>query len=327
MISLFPKYIASRPAFRLAAATAILTCLGLLATASSAQAQVATRTQLATQQENGVLELTAKVADVQGNPLSEGSVSFETSKGSLGSVFVRDGAATLNLTDAPAWARSITAVYHGNTAFAASSASASVVADATSDVPGFTVTANPSTLSLKPGDFSTVDLTVTSQNGFSEAVNLSCSGLPGAANCTFTPVVATPPANASTISELQITTQAPSGSMNHIPAPFGKPGPTYVLVIPGVLAFAGVGAIRRKHFGALRILGLALLVTAGSLGLSSCNARYRYEHRKPSPNFGTPAGTYTIVISAYSSNGTAITQATSSDPNCAGAVCVALTVQ
>ena len=115
--------------------------------------------------------------------------------------------------------------------------------------------------------------------------------------------------------------------MNRVPAPFGKSGPAYALVIPGVLALAGIGAIRRKHFGAFRVLGLALLVAAGSLGLNSCNARYRYEHRKPSPNFGTPAGTYTIVISAYSSNGTAITQATSSDPNCAGAVCVALTVQ
>jgi len=35
---------------------------------------------------------------------SEGSVSFETAKGSLGSVFVKDGSATLNVNNAPQWA-------------------------------------------------------------------------------------------------------------------------------------------------------------------------------------------------------------------------------
>jgi hypothetical protein len=66
---------------------------------------------------------------------------------------------------------------------------------------------------------------------------------------------------------------------------------------------------------------------AGSLGLSACNARYSYEHYHPSPNYGTTPGTYTIVIAAYSSNGTAITNATSTDANCSGATCIAMTVQ
>ena len=70
-----------------------------------------------------------------------------------------------------------------------------------------------------------------------------------------------------------------------------------------------------------------MLLAAGTLGLSSCNSRYRYEHYQPSPNFGTAAGNYTMVIAAYSTDGTAITYATSSDASCAGAVCLALTVQ
>ena len=37
--------------------------------------------------------------------------------------------------------------------------------------------------------------------------------------------------------------------------------------------------------------------------------------------------TYTVVIAAYSTDGTAITYATSSDTSCSGAVCLALTVQ
>ena len=325
MISLFRKYISSRLAVQLAVATAFLTCLAF--PAFRAEAQTATRTQFSTQQENGALSLTAKVFDLEGNPISEGSVSFETAKGSLGSVFVQDGEATLHLTNAPDWARSITAVYHGDEAFAASSANASVVPDAASGLPGFTLTASPSSLTLPAGEFGTVELTISSQNAFSEAVNLSCSGLPAASKCSFTPSVVTPPANGTVNSAMQITTTARSGSMNHVPAPFGRSGAVYAVVIPGVLALMGVGAIRRKHFGALRMLGLVMLLAAGSLGLGACNARYSYEHYKPSPNFGTGAGNYTIVVAAYSSNGTSITQATSTDPSCKGAVCLALTVQ
>jgi hypothetical protein len=287
---------------------------------------VATRTQVSfEQQASGVWTLTARVGDVGGAPLSEGSVSFETAKGSLGSVYVRNGAATLNLTNPPGWARNVTAVYHGDATYAASAASTTVTPDVASTLPGFTVTANPATLTLTPGQFGTITLTVTSQNGFSEPVNLSCSGLPGASTCNFNPVVLTPPANGSVTSAMQITTTAVSGAGTN--ARLGQNGDVWAMVIPGALALVGLGALRRKHFGTLRLLGLVLLLSAGMLGLSACNVRYKYEHYQPSPNFGTGAGNYTIVIAAYSTNGTAITQATSSDATCAGAVCVGLTVQ
>ena len=329
MIAQFRKYLTSRLAVRLVLGTGIPMCLFAVAIPASAQAQVATRTQFSTQQGNGTLSLSAKVVDVEGNPITEGSVSFETEKGSLGSVFVRDGEATLNLTNPPEWARSITAVYHPEGEFAGSSASASIVPDAASGLPGFTVTASPSSVSVTAGQFATVVLTITSQNGFSQAVNLSCSGLPSASTCTFTPDVATPPANSTVPSSLQLTTTARSGkvTLNQGPKPMGGSGAAYAVAIPGVLALAGVGALRRRRLGALRILGLAMLLAAGSLGLSACNARYAYEHYKPSPNYGTLAGNYTVVVAAFSTNGTAITQATSSDSDCAGAVCVAMTVQ
>jgi Bacterial Ig-like domain (group 3) len=326
MISLFRKCVAPP-----LVSTGILACLSIFAAVASAQPQVATRTQLSAQRAaGGVLSFTAKVGGAAGESVSEGSVSFETEKGSLGSVFVVGGSATLNLTNPPQWARSVTAVYHGDAAFASSTASTAVTPDQ-SGLPGFTVTASPSSLTLPAGQYGNVNLTITSQNGFSEAVNLSCSGLPGAATCNFNPGVATPPANGSTISAMQITTQARSGKTSQLVDPLPGRGQgsglVYAVLIPGVLALAGVGAIRRRNFGVLRVFGLVMLLGAGALGLSSCAARYSYLHYPPSPNFGTAAGNYTILISAYSSNGTAITQATSSDSNCAGAVCVALTVQ
>jgi hypothetical protein len=321
MISRFRKHIAPQLSF-----TVGFLCLFVLA--GAAQARVATRIQVASQKDGDVLTLTAKVADVEGRAVSEGSVSFETPKGSLGSVFVRDGAATLNLTNPPEWAKAVTAVYHGDLAFAGATASTDVSADGSSStLPGFTVTASPSSLTLTPGQFGTVNLTVTSQNGFSDAVNLSCSGLPGASTCTFNPVVIAPPANGSNISALQITTMATSGISADEAARLGGANTVYAILIPGLLALAGVGAIRRKNFGALRMVGLVMLLAAGTLGLTACNARYRYLNYQPSPNYGTAAGSYTVVIAAYSTNGTAITYATSSDASCAGAVCLALTVQ
>jgi hypothetical protein len=321
MISLFRKPIALH-------STVHLGVLACLLAAAAAEAQVATRTQVVAQRSDGVLSFTARVSDAGGAPVSEGSVSFETAKGSLGSVFVREGSATLNLTNPPQWARTVTAVYHGDSAFANSDASTDVSADASSSsLPGFTVTASPSSLSLTAGQFGTVQLTVTSQNGFSEAVNLSCSGLPGASSCNFNPVVLTPPANGSINSAMQITTMATSGRLDGPPGPSHNGHAVYAVMIPGLLALAGVGAVRRKNFTALRAVGLLMLLAAGTVGLSSCAQRYSYLHHSPTPNFGTASGTYTVIVSAFSANGTSITQATSSDPSCSGAVCVTLTVQ
>jgi hypothetical protein len=319
MISLLRKQIAPR----LTLSIGLLTCISIFAAAARAEAQVATRTQVTVQQNDGTLSLTASVDDVEGTPVSEGSVSFETAKGSLGSLWVKDGAATLTVTNPPQWAKTVTAVYHGDTAFASSAASTSVEADDASTLPGFTVTASPSSLSLTPGQFGTVNLTVTSQNGFTGQVNLSCSGLPGASACNFNPVVITPPANGSSISAMQITTTAESG----VNARVGRSSQVYGVVIPGILALIGVGAIRRRNFGGLRMLGLVMLLAAGTLGLSACNQRYSYLHYQPSPNFGTAAGSYTVTVAAYATNGTSITYATSSDASCSGAVCLALTVQ
>jgi hypothetical protein len=328
MILLFRNPIDQRQAVRLAISTGILACAAVFGAGAWAQAATpaATRTQLASEQDGGVLALTAKVADAGGAPVNEGSVSFETAKGSLGSVYLQGGVAVLNLTNPPAWARSITAVYHGSGAYANSSA-ATTVSPAATTVPGFTVTANPSSVSVTPGQFATIELTVTSQNGFSEAVNLSCSGLPTVSTCNFNPVVLTPPANGTVTSAMQITTTAPSGLNSKNQKPLGKSGAVYAIVVPGVLALAGVGALRRKHLGALRVVGIALLLGAAGTGLTACNQRYSYEHYHPSPNYGTDPGSYTIVVAAYSSNGTSITQATSTDSGCNGATCLALTVQ
>jgi hypothetical protein len=56
---------------------------------------------------------------------------------------------------------------------------------------------------------------------------------------------------------------------------------------------------------------VALVGLVTVLGATGCNPRYNYEHHGPPINPATPAGTYTVTVTAQSSNGvTAITNST-----------------
>jgi len=281
--------------------------LAVLTMAAVASAQVATRTHLAVSSEGRQATLTAKVADVAGNPASDGTVSFETAKGSVGSAFVENGSATLLLDKLPKGTRTVTAVYSGSEGYAASAASANADPDA-STLPDFDLTASPTTLSLSPGQFGTILVTVTPENGFNDMVTLSCSGQPTVTvKCVFSPTTLTPLTTAAASSTLQIQTQAASGTSTML----GKPPSTVALaiVLPGILALVGLGTLRKRSgIGALRVIGLLALLTASGLGLGACSARYGYLNHPPSGNPGTAAGTYTITLSGYASiNGTSVT--------------------
>jgi Bacterial Ig-like domain (group 3) len=308
----------------------VLTVLTLLAM-PAARAQQATRTQLDVSNDGGKLVMQANVADVESNPLNAGSVSFETGNGSLGSAIVQNGSATLTVSALPPGTQTVTAVYHPATASYVASASSPEEAEAAaSTLPGFTVTANPSSATVTPGNFATIGLTITSLNGFTGVVNLSCSNLPfDEGTCNFTPVTATVPANGTVTSSLQITTSAPSGtesSKNVTPLP-GKRHVLYAVLLPGGIALFGLFSLRRRHSHLLRMLGLVALLGACTVGMTACSARYDYLRHGPFPNPGTPAGTYSVVVAAYSSNGSTVTEATSTSSGCTGAVCIALTVQ
>jgi hypothetical protein len=138
-------------------------------------------------------------------------------------------------------------------------------------------------------------------------VTLSCSGLPDQAACTFTPenVEILPNATAPLTSSVVIATQAAST------ASAGHPGSNtmaWAFLLPGALGLGGLawGARRRPWLNRLSLLGLLTFVAV--LGTTACNARYDYFNHGPPQNPATPAGTYTVTVTAQSSNGvTAIT--------------------
>ncbi|MBV8113850.1 MAG: Ig-like domain repeat protein [Silvibacterium sp.] len=296
------QYLRDGIGFRAAKGAGVLLAVWMVAT--GAGAQVATRTHVSVASAEKGATLTAAVADVAGNPAKSGTVSFETAAGSVGSAIVEDGTATLTVDKLPQGTRSVTAAYSGAGALAASAASAAASA-ATSGLPDFSLTANPASATVAPGQYANITLTVTPENGFSDMVTLSCSGLPAGATCTFSPTTLTPLTSAAVTSTLQIQTQGASGKA----ARLENRGSTIALAIalPGALALAGLGVLRRRSVIVLRGFGIVVLLVAG-VGLGGCSSRYGYLNHPPSGNPGLAAGTYTITVSGYASiSGTSVT--------------------
>ena len=219
---------------------------------------------------------------------------------------------TVSLTDG---VHSLTAVYAGSATYQGSTSSLVTTANVTSSCE-FTVSVSPATLTLTAGQSGTVTASVASSPDFTSTltapvfVTLSCSGLPDQSACTFTPenVEILPNATAPLTSSMVITTQAASASL----APHqGSNSVTWAFLLPGALSLGGLawGARRRAWLNRLSLLALVALVA--TLGTTACNARYDYYHHGPPINPATPAGTYTVTITAQSSNGvTAITNPT-----------------
>jgi hypothetical protein len=308
MILQFLRHSISRSTLRTAAGLAIaFSFLGI------AQAQVATHLQLSSQTGEHGTAYTAKVSDVSGNPATGGTVSLENTQGaSFGSAFVQNGEATLTLDQHPSGP--LYAVYSGDTAFRSSTTVAQVSSDATTSAePDFTISASPTSLSLSPGQYGTIVLTITPENGFGDMVTLSCSGNPANSSCNFSPTTLTPLNGAAVTSSLQITTQAASGAS--LVWPSSRSGnhshTVYAFVLPGVLALIGLGAIRKRSgLNVLSVIGVIALLGASTLSLSACAQRYDYLHHPPEGNPGVAAGTYNITVAAYSNNGAAVTSHT-----------------
>ena len=298
---------------RHAAFLAAVLALFLAASAGFGQT-LGTRTALSVSTEAAKTTLTVSVKDPTGAAVSGGTISFMSDGLSLGSAVVQEnGAATLTIDKVPAFAKQITAVYSGNGHYAASaSASAQLQANDTTAPPDFSVAANPTSLTLTPGQFGTVIISVTPENGFNQSVTLALSGLPTTTTSSrFTPSIVTPTSTAAVTSTLQIQTTAPSTSTSRNEGlPAAGHGPAhlaYAMLIPGVLALIGIGGLSGRGRNGFRMMGIVILLLASASGLTACSQRYSYLHHPPTANSGTPPGTYNVTITAYSNNGGEVT--------------------
>jgi uncharacterized repeat protein (TIGR01451 family) len=141
------------------------------------------------------------------------------------------------------------------------------------------------------------------------SATFSCTGLPAAAACSFNPASIT--STSASLVSLTITTTARGGSA---PIRFRTPpgGPTvvlFVLVLLGLLVF--IYQPRRAKSTRLRpVLGAGLacaLILAAMAGCGGGNKAVVAPTPTPTPIPGTPAGAFTVIITATTPIGTSTT--------------------
>jgi hypothetical protein len=187
------------------------------------------------------------------------------------------------------------------------------------------------TITLTPGQSGSATVTVTPSVEFTSTltapmyVAISCSGLPDEASCVPTPenlsISSTTPESCPSgsaasacppTSSLLIETYAASTTSATPAHGKGSAPIAWAILLPGALCLGGLafGARRRRWLSRLSLLALVGFVTV--LGTTACNPRYNYLNHGPQPNPATPAGTYTVTVTAQTNNGvTTTTHATS----------------
>lgn len=294
--------------------------LALPALAFSAQATVglSTQTTLSTATQEVAsrtrVTLSVVVTGEDGQPATGAVVFKDGTQQIAGAALSTEGRATATL-DLSAGTHNLSAVYQGNATHLTSASQVDPVAAATSTTPDFSVSVAPASLSLTAGQSGSLVVSVTPINAASLTapmfVTLSCSALPDQSSCTFTPqtVEILPSATADVTSSVVVATEAASSAQSRVAG--GADRVALAVLLPGSFALLGLafGARRRRWLSRLALVALVGFVTM--LGATACSPLYDYNNHGPTQNLPTPAGDYTVKISAQTSDGvTATTHST-----------------
>jgi hypothetical protein len=212
------------------------------------------------------------------------------------------GVAKLSIASLSPGPHSITAAYLGDDNYAPSTSP--IVRQIVTGAAQFSLTGNPSALTVPAGTPANFTITATGQNGFNSVVSLACtsSTLPVRATCQFSPPSITPGASPAT-SALTITTTAPALAQATPSFRGHQPSSLYAiwLMMPALLvSTVGLGGSGRR-----KILGYSLMfgLIAGCLLQSACGGGMTVGGNGGS----TPTGAYHIVVTGTSN---AMTQTT-----------------
>jgi uncharacterized repeat protein (TIGR03803 family) len=179
--------------------------------------------------------------------------------------------------------------------------------------PDFTVAASPTTVTIgSPGQQGTATITITPTGGFNQTITFSgtsCSGLPTGASCSFNPSSATPSGGAVNTT-LTISTTATSSAILRLPF-MHKQSLFLALVLPGLFILVPAGRGKRclvRGVGGMLVLLFGLSV----IGLSGCGGGSASGGGGDGGGVsgGTPAGTYTITVTATAPSLTHVTTLT-----------------
>jgi hypothetical protein len=152
----------------------------------------------------------------------------------------------------------------------------------------YTMTVSPSNQAIPvAGDTATYAVLLTPRPAYGSSITVSCSGLPAAASCPSQTVTLSNTSGASVAMNVTTTARpltSPAASL------FSRRFYAFWLMVPG-MALVGIGGNRRRR-GIFGFLTLATLFTLVLL-IPACSSS-----KQTTPPSGTPAGNYTITITA-----------------------------
>lgn len=233
-----------------------------------------------------------------------GTVQFFNGATAIGSpVTLVNGSASLTTTFTTVQTASVTALYSGDGNFNSSGSAPFPEAVVT---PGFTVAANPTSMTITRGTPATGTLTFTPFGNYQGLVAYTCTGLPAYTSCLFTPgSVSFSGNNAVQTSTVTFYTIAP----------YAAPGTSRsaMLWIPAALLGMLLMVRRRKLGVATRSILMLLVLACAVMSMSGCGG---------GGSFVTPTGTDTVTV-----NVTALATPGTSSSNLNQTATISITVQ
>ncbi len=160
------------------------------------------------------LTLNISVAPQSGTGTPTGTVAILDGQTQLAAPTLAAGAASFSTSTLAVGTHTIAVNYSGDSNFSPATSAATTVTVQAAPAADFSLSMSASTLNVTAGTSGTITLTVSPLNGFKQAVNFVCSGLPSGTSCTFNPQLLTPtsgPSNAT------MTIQTPAAAAAVVP--------------------------------------------------------------------------------------------------------------
>lgn len=213
-----------------------------------------------------------------------GTISYQIGTNGMQQAQVTNGQATLQVPNTLAvGSYSIQATYSGDSNYQAVATPTTIQLSVVSTVPpDFSLTANPTSLTIKAGDTGHATFTFTPVGGFTGTITFSCDNLPAGVTCTFAPATLTADgSNTVQTSQLTITTQRLVSANLYLPG-----------ALLGILLFW-----QRRRFN-LRTAQVLMLVVGAAViaGMVGCGS-------SPVPQSNASTSSVTVTAKATAGSG------------------------
>jgi hypothetical protein len=220
------------------------------------------------------VNFTVAVLGESGSAIPTGAITLMSGTTSLGSATLAANGTATFATALPVGSASITAVYGGDAIYQGSTSNTISLAVA---APEFDLGSSSSAVLVRGSAPSSLALTVTPRNGFSQPVSFSCSAPGAGISCAFSPATVTPGSDAVTTT---LTISLTNQSSRHVP-------PLWPALGGGMMVCLLLWPFRRRKLP--RLMAIAMIAFAG-LAISACSG--------PGASTTPRSATYPLTVTA-----------------------------